>query len=288
MNYYNQTCSEVNYIVKDLRNDPQRMILHELTNILSKNSKFYIYGGYIRDLMIEYHHNIRLQKKDIDIIVDSDIPLDPLLAQLPGNIGKTSFGGTRWYPFSKYHLYVDIWRIQDNINIKMQNITPTIVNAISGPVFNLNRICFDLIKQELIEYEALSGIKKKQISYYLNNENRDQFHAARAALMQRKTSFDFDSSVITMINESNWKNNKNSIEEYLNENHYTTAQISFVFDFLSKFSKAKNTTQHPVITGIKQFSQTNRVAGVFSPSPHNTPHAGLDGAFHKAYRAIAG
>ena len=28
--------------------------------------------------------------------------------------------------------------------------------------------------------------------------------------------------------------------------------------------------------------------GFFSPSPHNTPHAGPHGAFHKTYRAVAG
>ena len=147
MEYYNYNTCEVKYVVEHFKKTPQRILLHELVNLIGENCRFYIYGGYIRDLMIEYFYKIQLQKKDIDIIVDSDVPIEPCLKGLPGFIGKTSLGGIRWYPTSKNNLYVDIWRIQKNINIVIQNIKPTIENAIKGPVFNLNRICFDLKKK---------------------------------------------------------------------------------------------------------------------------------------------
>lgn len=235
MKYYNHKTCEVKYIIDHFQNDPQRMLLFELNKILGSKFSFFIYGGYIRDLMIEHIHNIYLSKKDIDIIVDAEVPIDSFTKDLPGSIGKTSFGGIRWYPDIKNNIYIDIWRIQENINIKMKKIKPTIENAVFGSVFNLNRLCFDYTRQLLIECEALNGIKNKEIHYYTNKENRDQIHAVRAALLHMKTLFNFDNSVIEMIKNSNWENNIDVIERYFIENHYTNSQISNAFRLLEKY-----------------------------------------------------
>jgi len=225
--------TEAHWIRKALKEEPFNRILKEFNRYIGENIHYFILGGFIRDVLIRNILSIEVKRHDLDIVVDLDEELYLKISQLSGKLSRTPFGGFRWFPINS-PIYVDIWSIANNYNVKRFGLRPDISNVLRGVPFNLGRICFDMRKHNIFDGGCLEGIKSQQILYNPQQEYLPHIQAVRAIGLYRKTGFSFDASVYQLLRRKDWQTKKKNAERYLISNLKSSRDVTKTFSILNR------------------------------------------------------
>ncbi|MBU4422100.1 hypothetical protein L6259_00700 [Candidatus Parcubacteria bacterium] len=174
-------------------------ILQELRAFLKKSfpsaGPILVVGGFLRDTL----RGADIMHRDIDITIGNIAP--DVLFGLPG-AECNFFGGIELLYQGQS---VDIWPLQETYHIKKFQLPATIEGFLAGAPFNLDKIVFDIGAGQLYEDGCVAGLAEKKIVYCPARPYLEHIQAARAILLQQKTDFSLDESVIALFRRASGK-----------------------------------------------------------------------------------
>ncbi len=229
LNLTNYVKSELEAVIEDALRE--RSIDTHISSLLaSQNIKnVYCFGGFLRDTLSKYYgYEEEFNGHDVDLVVDGH--LDPKIMRelIPGRYEKTVLGGYRVFPNQDKTFYLDIWSIHESYVVKELLFHPIIENIALGAVFNVNRLLFDLLNLNLMDFGALAGIQTRELRYMPVVEYLKPIQAVRALLIQKRHQYIFHQSVIDLIHSVNFTKNRTIVVEYLEGNYYSTEDIDWI------------------------------------------------------------
>lgn len=206
--------------------DPSYLI-SALREALPARSCLFLVGGYLRRCVRARLEGIVETLGDLDVIVDTMIPLNLSSRALSGPVSKNYFGGYRWHPQGPFRS-VDIWRLQDHYSIRRFCCDPTIEEVINGMPLNIDRAVIDIESGEVIDGGMIQAIREKRIRFDAPYRYLDHIQAARAFIMQRKTAYKLDESVALLFRSRAWhpSERRRDLESYLMANDYMPDEIA--------------------------------------------------------------
>ncbi|UBF30649.1 hypothetical protein K9N68_36400 (plasmid) [Kovacikia minuta CCNUW1] len=180
-----------------LENDP---ILAEVVDKLkSLSSKGVVFGGWVRDKVINFQKSKNISSQDIDIVI-CDLTQSDLKKNLPTSTVANLFGGFSTRTSSNK---IDVWLLENTFLIKRFNFPTTFEGLPGTTVFRINSIIFKP-KQlwtfpETIELGCIDAINNDVIDFQASIIPFPQIQVSRALIYSVKLKLTLSQEVKTFI-----------------------------------------------------------------------------------------
>jgi tRNA nucleotidyltransferase/poly(A) polymerase len=193
-----------------------------------------IVGGALRDLFL----TPRKTPKDIDVVLEG---IEPRNAYEISGADRNFFGGITitYEGFS-----VDLWRLEDTYHLKQFPLPCSVSGFLEGAPFNLDKIAYDILTDQLYDNGCLAGIRQHEIRYVPAWPYLEPIQAARAILLHWKTNFSFHDSTEQLLERSNIIIEKDptevvNIKDYLRhlKKFFPKQMVEHVLEEIRQFSK---------------------------------------------------
>ena len=137
------------------------MALHpqfsELIGTLVGSGPTVVFGGFVRDAIHSAVHRIKVPVRDVDLVLDGDIP-----SALRGGT-RTRFGGYR--VVLGEGLKVDYWALGETMAFQRKVVETTFSNLPKSTVFTVNSCIFHLGSKRLEECNAVRDVRRRRIAF---------------------------------------------------------------------------------------------------------------------------
>lgn len=208
-------------IRKHLEKEGENRILEHFVPLVQEGGIF-ILGGYIRRILQKLSGLGESPPSDLDVVAFFKEGWCNEVVKFADKVTKTPLGGVRWIldgkRFSTELKWVDVWDIRDNINIRLQGIEPCIENVILGGPLNLDRICFNVKNNTLLDAGCLNGLKNRKIIYNPPWEYLPHIQLFRGCLFCERLKFDADYSLKILSHNCKWADLIPGIKNYFDGN----------------------------------------------------------------------
>lgn len=138
---------------------------------------------------------------DLDVTIDGVMGDD--LAILPKAEQKNDVFDRSVYQYNGLHM--DIWPLRESREAsfaRSNGLQMDIYGLLALVPFNLDKIAFEIRKEEIVDAGCLQGIRERTIVYDTPIEDGFYTHAARAFLLQQKTGYEFAPSTIALLEKA--------------------------------------------------------------------------------------
>ena len=116
-----------------------------------------VFGGFVRDAIHGAVHGIKVPVRDVDLVLDGDIP-----SALRGGT-RTRFAGYR--VVLGQGLKVDYWALGDTLAFQRKVVETTLSNLPKSTVFTVNSCIFHLGSKRLEECNAVRDVRRGRIAF---------------------------------------------------------------------------------------------------------------------------
>ncbi|MFZ1029974.1 MAG: hypothetical protein WAN66_27530 [Limnoraphis robusta] len=178
----------------------QDPVLSQIISFLqSRSIKAVIFGGWVRDNIINYFDKTQLIARDIDIVLGE---LEPSQIQALLNIQKETniFGGCS---IKTARNKIDIWQLKDTFLIKKKSLPILFETLPKTTVFRINSIVFkpQQLWQEpqIIDFGCFSALENKILDFQSNIIPFPEIQVARALIYSIKLQLQISIEVIDFI-----------------------------------------------------------------------------------------
>ncbi len=179
--------------------------------------KIFIWGGFIRDCIVEKEYGLSIQTKDLDLLVD-----DLSFEKKTNHLERRIFSGKGSLKLTSLNFNIDILNLQE---IYFLNQTPplekNLENALKGVDFSTSSLAYNLKSGHLYNYRALQDIYKKEINV-LNNYMKVGPTIAKLIIHANKMNFNLGKSAKEYIKNNYSEKIEGDILEYLGIKNQTS------------------------------------------------------------------
>lgn len=151
-----------------LSSDLNRLDLVNFVQNLSENGEVIFFGGYVRDLLVNYNENNR----DIDIVFSSKSSckmLDFIIYDYFDEVERNLFGG---YKIRLSDVTIDIWNLEDTWAFKENKLRPSVNNLEHSTFLKMDSITYNFNHKIINSKYFHETITKKRLDVQLE-ENPD-------------------------------------------------------------------------------------------------------------------
>ena len=163
--------------------------LNILITVLPQKACLLIFGGALRNFIINQFYGKSPPTIDIDIVIsglEKEFSIEKILAG--EKFKNTDFGGVRWYPKGSSFSF-DLSLLDNFLPIKKFNLEPDIHNLLATIDFDVNALIFEVKENHFYEKEAINAIKEKTIGFNAQKTYDKGFLAYRLLLIRHKIGF---------------------------------------------------------------------------------------------------
>lgn len=163
-----------------------------LSRIFHNVDSVAIFGGYIRDHILNSLYYKYLTAHDLDVVVQNTHQLDNYI------ILKNRFEGNTIFV---HNIRIDFWELKDTFSIKKKNTSISIETLPETTVFNCNSVVYDIRSCRLYESGFFKSLEMKTIDFndisYLYEFKEMQ--AIRAYYLSKKLKFKLSTDIIDFV-----------------------------------------------------------------------------------------
>jgi hypothetical protein len=180
-----------------LRNDDALRTL--LSKLRHNSSLIVIFGGWVRDKLIDLMHSQPVKSADLDIVVHGDTPLQQIVPVLST---RNLFGG---YILKTSTTHIDIWELGNTYSIAKKRLKIDFKTLPSTTVFRMNSIVF--YPQEyyseptLCDGGAVSAINDKIVDFSSSEVPVPLIQVVRALIYGTKLGFSLAPEVTDFVSD---------------------------------------------------------------------------------------
>jgi hypothetical protein len=172
-------------------------------NLARSRARAVIFGGWVRDQLLQFHGAGKIQSRDIDVVVDS-INETALLKLLPKQRRINTYNG---FFVKTAKIRLDIWRLESTLVIAHKK-RPNKFESLPGTTpFRIESVIFKPAPfwrtPTLEEHGFFQAMEKKMVDFQCEYVSFPQLQACRAVLFSLRLGFkispevqDFISSVL--------------------------------------------------------------------------------------------
>jgi hypothetical protein len=212
-------------------------ILDTVRPALRPAARVFVVGGFLRRAARIEVEGVTEPVGDLDLIVDDPDPLALPAGSLPGRITRNVFKGYRWFAPGAFR-HIDLWRLADHYSIRLFNRPSTIQMAMQGFPFNVERAAVDVTREIAYDGGCLNSVRERLIRFDAEDVYLEHLQTVRAVLLQRKTGFAFDHSVLALLAARPWDSMKGEIRHYLELDGWVSSCIDPLFDELDVLGRS--------------------------------------------------
>jgi len=177
-------------------------ILRDLVlNLHQMSSRGVVFGGWVRDQIINYYSSHQIQSRDIDIVINGLTPLE-LHQLLPQNTTSNVFGG---YTTATSTNSLDIWLLENTFLIRKLNLAVDFKTLPKTTVFRINSVIFQpeqlWLKSEINQAGCVDAISQQVIDFQTSSIPFPCIQCGRAIIYSIKLKFDLALEVKQFIRE---------------------------------------------------------------------------------------
>jgi hypothetical protein len=147
-----------------LQKDAHSPYVNELLGKELKGYDVYLWGGAVRDPLVNQLYNKDIHTTDFDLLVDDskkEFPLSRLMAGLEGMV-INSFGSPKWKP--KPDIEIDIVPFSNAMMIRNKETEENSIGTmLKSCEFNTGAIAYLLNNPAIYSYGAIEAIRKKEV-----------------------------------------------------------------------------------------------------------------------------
>ena len=182
--------------------------------------EFILFGGWVRDRILEYFSKKRIKSKDIDLVCHGTPMLIDFFHKKNFKFTENSFGG---FGLELDSQHVDIWELEKTYLIQKYNLDRDYISLLKTTDYTMNAIAFQPgtinSKSILYDYGCISSVLNKEIEFLANEVAFPNIQAARAVIFSAKMDFKLSETVRLFIrevcsNENRYKLVRKGIIEY--------------------------------------------------------------------------
>ncbi len=183
-----------------------------------------IFGGWVRDRIIELITGSNVISKDIDFVCKGSRELSKLLLSKE-LVSENMFGG---YFIEYPMMHIDIWELDKTYLISKNSLSKEFSSLLITADYTINSIIYypqqGQSKPYLLDHGCIESIKKQEIDFLADEVAFPIIQAARAAIFSAKFNLSLSKTIknfikITCNNELNVKTVLSGIENFCPSEH---------------------------------------------------------------------
>ncbi len=149
--------------------------LAELLNIIGKSGSVIIFGGSVRDFILEN------EPRDYDFVIDTKYDLNNILSNY--NYSRNNFGG---FKVQIGNDRIDIWALRDTWAFKNKILRASIKDLTKTVFFNIDSIAYDISNGQLYDDGFMEAIQTKQLRIILKENPFPELCVLRSFVLSKK------------------------------------------------------------------------------------------------------
>ena len=233
-------------IERYLKNDPHYKYIEQLFQTLDNHeTKYYLWGGAVRNPITEQIHDRYIPTSDIDILIDDsekDINIEELLKDLDGKILTTSLGSPRWKP--EEILQIDIVKLSHATKLKHDpNLPVSLETTLKSCEFTPSAIAYNPKEKAIYSYGAIEAIEKQEFELLYTKDLHPEALMCNLILKSEKTGFYIGPKAKTLISEKYNPDLNQKIKEYMTHKG-TEDKTDYVIDRLQEIQNQAKNNKH--------------------------------------------
>lgn len=174
--------------------------LETLRHCLSPFSAVFIFGGALRDRLIETILGLPQETADVDLIIAGQVR-DLRCALGDERTVPHELGGIRWFPEGSPYSF-DLVRLEDFVVIRRFHGQATPAALLAAIDFSVNAVMYDPSRTRLIEKGCIKDIRRRLIRFNTPLMVDKALLAYRALALQHKTGFYFSEGVFRFLQDA--------------------------------------------------------------------------------------
>lgn len=188
-------------------------VLRILNGLFGEGFECVIFGGWVRDRVIEFITGRTIKSKDIDFVCKGQKKLSKLFI---GNdsVNENMFGG---YFIENATMHIDVWELDKTYLISKNSLSNEFSSLLGTADYTINSIIYYpqqfQTKSYLLDFGCIESIKNQQIDFLADEVAFPLVQAARAAIFSAKFNLSLSKTISCFIR--NTCNNELNINKVL-------------------------------------------------------------------------
>jgi len=160
-----------------------------------------IFGGWVRDRIIELHTGRKIKSKDIDFVCKGAKPLSEYI-QGKKLVRENMFGG---YFIDYPTMHIDIWELDKTYLVQKNKLDKNFKSLLLTADYTTNAVIYfpeqKNSKSFLFENGCITSIKRKELDFLADEIAFPLVQAARAVIFSSRFGFTLSNTIIEFIQD---------------------------------------------------------------------------------------